>query len=131
MPTIAPSISPPPPSQLTATLSPTIPESTLAIAPGMRLSVVEVTVRERSNPQGQAFSVAVSIVTGTGAREELGSAAPFPLGQPVTVSFGVSPGTTSAAAEFGATLIVRLRAVSSDRPLVEPLSVEVIAVHSG
>ena len=116
---------------LSATLSPSNPESMLAIAPGTRLSVVAVTVRERSNPQGQAFTVAVSIVTGTGAREELGSAAPFPLGQPLTVSFGVSPGTSSAAAELGATLIVRLLAVSSDRTLVEPLSVEVTAVHSG
>jgi hypothetical protein len=104
-------------------LSPTSPQTVFEIPAGTRVSVIRLAIRELSNPQRQAFAVAVTLRAGS-TLDALGSVAPFPVGQPATVEFGVSATASDGIAASGGTLTVTLVPVAGDRPLSEPLSVQ-------
>jgi hypothetical protein len=105
-------------------LSPTSPETVLEIPAGTRVFAVRLDVRELSNPQRQAFAIVVTLQVGS-ALDELGTAAPYPVGEPASIEFGLSQCASDGIAATGGMLTVTLVPVAVERRLSEPLSVQI------
>jgi hypothetical protein len=108
----------------TVTLSADSPTAKIDASTIGPLSTVTLAVRERSNPGVQAFRIEASIAPGAGAPILLGSVSPYPPGRPENFVLPV-PSGAAVAPESRAMLQLRLLPVSADRPLAEPLQVDV------
>ena len=107
-------------------LTPGAPTSSIRLAPGRDLRAVTLTLRELVNPQRQSFAVTVTLTSGD-RTESLGTISPFPIGQSGSFVLPITTAMSSAVRAAGGELQLRLVSVSGDRPLLEPLSVEVTA----